>query len=560
MGTVFYDNTGNIVLPTEPIGAPDQQVADRTGNIINPAREDGNLLSIETNTDNLDVLLSTRATEATVLAIKTQTDQLTFSATRLVVDGSGVIQPVSQSGTWNLNNITGTVSLPTGAATEATLGTLLLNSTFTGRINTLGQKTMANSTPIVISSDQTAIPASQSGTWNVRLQDGAGTALTSSLVNARQALDIHQADTSFIVSGLTAVGNAPSLNPVSVSGIDEGGLKRHLLTDITGKQIITSRTVVSTANSTTATLGAGASFNGTYEDVKDYSVISIMIFSDQASSAGGFLIDWSSDGVNIDDTDTLSYSPSNTANKQYTFGPIARYFKIRYTNGATPQTAFRLQSMFRPFGIKPSSHRIGNTISAEADAELVKAVITAENESSGFANVSATSIFGTHRLKTSAVDIRLELTNLDKIYTISADQNLPTNGAENVAFLIRNPIANTKKMFISNAIFDVVTKDRQCTWRVYKNPTVTGTGSATTISSTRIGGSPPATVMEAFTGPTVSANGTRIRNFSTGVNANSTDIDFALGFIVEPGNALLITGIPNGNNVVVGLSMQWAEI
>jgi len=57
--------------------------------------------------------------------------------------------------------------LPTGAATETTLGTRLADTTFTGRINTQGQKTMAASTPIVIASDQTAVPASQSGTWNI---------------------------------------------------------------------------------------------------------------------------------------------------------------------------------------------------------------------------------------------------------------------------------------------------------------------------------------------------------------------------------------------------------
>ena len=33
--------------------------------------------------------------------------------------------PVTQSGTWNLNNITGTVPLPTGASTELTLAALL---------------------------------------------------------------------------------------------------------------------------------------------------------------------------------------------------------------------------------------------------------------------------------------------------------------------------------------------------------------------------------------------------------------------------------------------------
>jgi hypothetical protein len=43
-------------------------------------------------------------------------------------------------------------------ATEATVATLLLDATFTGRINTQGQKLMAGSTPVVIASDQSAIP------------------------------------------------------------------------------------------------------------------------------------------------------------------------------------------------------------------------------------------------------------------------------------------------------------------------------------------------------------------------------------------------------------------
>jgi hypothetical protein len=69
-------------------------------------------LLIKTNTDNLDVLLSTRATEATL-------------ATR---------------------------------ATEATLATMLTLAGFQARINTLGQKLMAASTPVVIASDQSALP------------------------------------------------------------------------------------------------------------------------------------------------------------------------------------------------------------------------------------------------------------------------------------------------------------------------------------------------------------------------------------------------------------------
>jgi hypothetical protein len=54
-------------------------------------------------------------------------------------------------------NINGTVTSNIG-----TTGGLFLDSTFTSRINTLGQKTMAASTPVVVASDQSIIPVTQS--------------------------------------------------------------------------------------------------------------------------------------------------------------------------------------------------------------------------------------------------------------------------------------------------------------------------------------------------------------------------------------------------------------
>lgn len=77
---------------------------------------------------NIDVALSTRASEATLSSIDGNID----------------------------------VALSTRAS-EATVATLLTTAAFQARINTLGQKTMANSTPIVIASDQTAIPVTQGG-------------------------------------------------------------------------------------------------------------------------------------------------------------------------------------------------------------------------------------------------------------------------------------------------------------------------------------------------------------------------------------------------------------
>lgn len=107
---------------------------------------------------------------------------LITAAGAATVDGSAVTQPVSAV----------SLPLPTGAATEATLATLATEATlssidgnidvalstraseatvatllteaeFEARINTLGQKAMAASTPVVIASDQSAIPVTFGG-------------------------------------------------------------------------------------------------------------------------------------------------------------------------------------------------------------------------------------------------------------------------------------------------------------------------------------------------------------------------------------------------------------
>lgn len=82
------------------------------------------------------------------------------SSVVIATDQSAI--PVSQSGTWNINNVSGTVSLPTGASTSAlqTTGNTSLSSIDT-KTPTLGQKTMANSSPVVIASDQSTLSVTQ---------------------------------------------------------------------------------------------------------------------------------------------------------------------------------------------------------------------------------------------------------------------------------------------------------------------------------------------------------------------------------------------------------------
>ena len=131
----------------------------------------------------LDVLLSTRATEATLLALSAKFNSLGQQAmvgsTPVVLASDQTDLGVTQSGTWDINDISGTISLPTGASTSAlqTAGNLSLSNIDTSldvalstvateatlaalsaKFGSLGQKAMVGSAPVVISSDQSTLP------------------------------------------------------------------------------------------------------------------------------------------------------------------------------------------------------------------------------------------------------------------------------------------------------------------------------------------------------------------------------------------------------------------
>lgn len=146
---------------------------------------------------------------------------------------------------------------------------------------------------------------------------------------------------------------------------------------------------ISTANSTSTPLAGGSTFTGTAEEVVNFGVIQVIVSASHASATDGFKIEYSTDGTNWDNGDNYTIGAGDS--KVYSFQPAARYFRIVYTNGATLQTYFRLQTIVKPYYIKPSSHRIADLISPQDDAELVKSVLTAQKPNGDFTPIDATA-------------------------------------------------------------------------------------------------------------------------------------------------------------------------
>jgi len=150
-------------------------------------------------------------------------------------------------------------------------------------------------------------------------------------------------------------------------------------------QPVAIRGSVSTANSSTANLGISGVFTGAFEEMTDFAFIAVSIIADQASASNGLTFQWSSDGVNVDQSD-ISNVLANTG-RSFALTVRARYFRIVYTNGVVAQTAFRLNTVFHQSGVGTITKPISTVITDDSFAQLIQAVITGKRTDGAYGTV-----------------------------------------------------------------------------------------------------------------------------------------------------------------------------
>ncbi len=221
----------------------------------------------------------------------------------LKVDGSAVTQPISST------------QLPAalvGGRLDTNVGAWLGSTA-----PTVGQKTMSNSLPIAIASDQTAIPASQSGTWTVQqgtppwsvVGAGAdGAAVTGNPVriagsDGTNTQDI-TTDTSgrLLISGAAADGSPVTGNPVLMAGQD-GINTQSIFTDTIGRQVMVGASPDGSAVTGNPVLMGGQDGTNAQSILTDTSGRQVMVgaAADGAAVAGNPVLIAGQDG-----TDTQS--------------------------------------------------------------------------------------------------------------------------------------------------------------------------------------------------------------------------------------------------------------
>lgn len=137
--------------------------------------------------------------------------------------------------------------------------------------------------------------------------------------------------------------------------------------------------LVDLGNSSITPLGVSGVFTGVYTDVTNFSSISIMVVSDRASATNGVTIQWSTDGVNLDDEQRFIYEGFASEQGRFIYAPIrARFVRMKYTNSSLAQSFFRLQTLLRRGPVQGLISPAGIDITTEADAVSTNSVLIAQ--------------------------------------------------------------------------------------------------------------------------------------------------------------------------------------
>ena len=141
---------------------------------------------------------------------------------------------------------------------------------------------------------------------------------------------------------------------------------------------------LSLSNSTKTPLSGGATFTGEWEEVLDYSSISVIADSDVAST---LYCDFSIDGVTSDRNIQMSDGTSGSMGI-HSLIVVARYFRVRVVNGAGAQSSLRVQTLYSiDSRIAQPTSRLAQTISNYSDVLNTRAVIVAQEPDGTYSNI-----------------------------------------------------------------------------------------------------------------------------------------------------------------------------
>lgn len=297
---------------------------------------------------------------------------------------------------------------------------------------------------------------------------------------------------------------------------------------------------ISVLNSSNQVLGISEIFTGESEDITNYAIAFINVYSDVASAENGLCIEHSSDGVTWYQSECYTIFASTY--KTFSHQCSSKYIRVKYTNGAIAQNSFDLEVKLCTKDALDSSHRISDTISSEDDATLNKSVITAERPDGNFINVGASD------------NGNLKITD--------AENKLAIAKGEVIGSSYVNKWGNAKDFDTADGevnIWDGTEDGQPWEQMEYIFPTTATIDSVSSTSSSDVGISVDLNGLASdgtLLNQTVTLNGqnrvaiTPMLRFSRGYNSNGTKFD---GHIIIYENGTISGGVPTDSTTIKGV-------
>lgn len=133
------------------------------------------------------------------------------------------------------------------------------------------------------------------------------------------------------------------------------------------------------AFATTATLGVSGTYSSVWTDTDGFNTIEIFCSADVASATDGIIVEFTNDSgvtsptVQFSITFTFTATDVAKGHKDFIIGTHLDGFRVRFVNGTTGQSSFRLEAQLRVNGVL-DTQKVNAAISDDAESILVRSV------------------------------------------------------------------------------------------------------------------------------------------------------------------------------------------
>lgn len=160
--------------------------------------------------------------------------------------------------------------------------------------------------------------------------------------------------------------------------------------------------IESISNMSTTPLAANASFTGSFELTRATAIL-VNCLADQNSATDGLAIQWSSDGVTVLFSQTLTVQSG--AVRSLLFSVRGLYFRLRYTNGPVAQGSFFIRALLQTTASAITTQKLGQFLTEDNIGQNVRALAAAKDATSGaFGNLMGVLAGGIYALYTDITD------------------------------------------------------------------------------------------------------------------------------------------------------------